>query len=309
MPFENVHGNGGLLTTVGDLLKWNENFVRPKVGGVGFVRDLQQRGRLASGREISYALGLFVSTYQGVREVSHTGATAGYRAFLARYPDQRVSIAVLCNAGNVNPGSVGHRIADVFLAGQTRVAARQAGEPGVALAPEYIAEKEGVYRSLTTNEPLRLVVRDGKLRIDNGPELTPLSRTAFRGPDGSVGTFEFGARGLPAILRIADPDGDTTSFLREEAWAPSAAELRQYVGEYASNEAEATYRVTLESDGKLMLRGRYGVSTELVPAYRHAFTAPRLAGLVLFRRDARGRVSTMSFGMGRVRDLEFRRVR
>ena len=32
MPFENVHGNGGLLTTVGDLLKWNENFVTPKVG-------------------------------------------------------------------------------------------------------------------------------------------------------------------------------------------------------------------------------------------------------------------------------------
>ena len=26
MPFENVHGNGGLLTTVGDLLRWNENF-------------------------------------------------------------------------------------------------------------------------------------------------------------------------------------------------------------------------------------------------------------------------------------------
>src|SRR5437763_15522226 len=26
MPFENVYGNGGLLTTVGDLLKWNENF-------------------------------------------------------------------------------------------------------------------------------------------------------------------------------------------------------------------------------------------------------------------------------------------
>ncbi len=32
MPFENVHGNGGLLTTVGDLLKWNENFVVPVVG-------------------------------------------------------------------------------------------------------------------------------------------------------------------------------------------------------------------------------------------------------------------------------------
>ena len=39
MPFENVHGNGGLLTTVGDLLKWNENFVTPKVGNAGVPED------------------------------------------------------------------------------------------------------------------------------------------------------------------------------------------------------------------------------------------------------------------------------
>lgn len=37
MPFENVHGNGGLLTTVGDLLLWNENFVAPKVGDAAFL--------------------------------------------------------------------------------------------------------------------------------------------------------------------------------------------------------------------------------------------------------------------------------
>ena len=42
MPFENVHGNGGLLTTVGDLLKWNENFVAPTVGDAAFVAEQQQ---------------------------------------------------------------------------------------------------------------------------------------------------------------------------------------------------------------------------------------------------------------------------
>ena len=41
MPFENVHGNGGLLTTVGDLLQWNENFVAPKVGDAAFVAGQQ----------------------------------------------------------------------------------------------------------------------------------------------------------------------------------------------------------------------------------------------------------------------------
>jgi CubicO group peptidase (beta-lactamase class C family) len=38
MPFENVHGNGGLLTTVGDLLRWNANFDAPQVGDAAWVR-------------------------------------------------------------------------------------------------------------------------------------------------------------------------------------------------------------------------------------------------------------------------------
>src|SRR5437867_5916139 len=45
MPFENVYGNGGLLTTVGDLLRWNENFTSPIVGDASFVADQQQVGQ------------------------------------------------------------------------------------------------------------------------------------------------------------------------------------------------------------------------------------------------------------------------
>src|SRR5215510_14151559 len=44
MPFENVHGNGGLLTTVGDLLKWNENFVHPTVGDASIVKQMTTAG-------------------------------------------------------------------------------------------------------------------------------------------------------------------------------------------------------------------------------------------------------------------------
>jgi len=308
MPFENVHGNGGLLTTVGDLLKWNENFVRPTVGGVGVVRELQQRGRLTSGREITYAAGLTVSSHRGIPEVSHTGATAGYRAFLARYPNQHLSVAVLCNAANASP-SLGRRVAEVFLGSQGDLAARQAGEPGVTLPPEHIAEKAGTYRNLATNDPMRLVVRDGRLHVERGPELTPLSRTAFRSPDGFIGTFEFGAKGLPAILRLATPDGDTISYLLEQPWTPTPSDLTRYVGEYSSDEAEATYRVTLDGD-KLTIRGRYGLAYELAPVYRHAFVAPqnRQVSVFRFRTDARGRATAMIIGMGRVRELTFRRV-
>src|SRR5258708_7936709 len=50
MPFEDVYGNGGLLTTVGDLLKWNENFSTPAVGDAAFVALQQQAGKFNDGR-------------------------------------------------------------------------------------------------------------------------------------------------------------------------------------------------------------------------------------------------------------------
>jgi CubicO group peptidase (beta-lactamase class C family) len=97
MPFENVHGNGGLLTTVEDLLIWTENLQTGRVFGPEFMALMHRRGVLNNGDTITYASGLQLVRYRGLPEVSHTGSTAGYRAFLARYPEQRVGVAVLCN--------------------------------------------------------------------------------------------------------------------------------------------------------------------------------------------------------------------
>jgi CubicO group peptidase (beta-lactamase class C family) len=49
MPFENVYGNGGLLTTVGDLLKWNANFSKHIVGDAALVNLMEQRATLPGG--------------------------------------------------------------------------------------------------------------------------------------------------------------------------------------------------------------------------------------------------------------------
>src|SRR5439155_2642587 len=63
----------------------------PIFGGPSYVDAMQTRMRLTTGRTISYALGLTVADYHGSREVSHSGSTAGYQTFLARFPEQQVS--------------------------------------------------------------------------------------------------------------------------------------------------------------------------------------------------------------------------
>jgi CubicO group peptidase (beta-lactamase class C family) len=122
MPFENVHGNGGLLTTVGDLLKWNENFVTPKIGDEAFLKLQQLPGVFNDGKAHTYAMGLVVAPYRGVAEVGHSGSTAGYRAHLTRFPEQHLSVAVLCNVSSGAATQYARTVADMYLAGSLQPA-------------------------------------------------------------------------------------------------------------------------------------------------------------------------------------------
>jgi CubicO group peptidase (beta-lactamase class C family) len=114
MPFENAYGAGGLLTTARDLLIWNRALEEGRLG-IQISAQLEEQGRLNSGERISYARGLFIEKYRGTTEVSHGGATLGYVAFVARFPQYRVSVAVLCNASFLNPNELAHRVADQLL--------------------------------------------------------------------------------------------------------------------------------------------------------------------------------------------------
>ena len=298
MPFENVYGNSSLLTTVEDLLKWNENFVSPKVGGRAFVDSMHTRGRLNNRRTITYALGLVVDEFRGVPEVNHTGATAGYRAYLARFPRQQLGVALLCNSGAVNPEVVGHQVAAVFLRDQLAPAPRQAAA-AARLTAEQLAARAGVFRQHLTGIPIRFTVRDSALRFGPNP-LVPLSATTFA--LGTQNRVEFVSE---SSVRVVNADGDTLVYAREAEWTPAPAELAQYAGRYASDEAEAWFTVAVKDD-RLVVSDRYGQTLVLTPAYRDTFT--RAGGtLVSFRRAADGRVTAVSLGMGRVRDLRFER--
>jgi len=102
MPFENPHGHGGLLTTVDDLLRWNAAMTARRLGTPDVSAAMEVPGTLRDGTPITYGGGLVMDQYSGVAQVGHSGATAGYRAYLVRWPEQRVSAAVLCNAADAN---------------------------------------------------------------------------------------------------------------------------------------------------------------------------------------------------------------
>lgn len=289
-PIENIIGAGGLLTTVGDLLRWNENFTHAKVGGRAMVELQQTPATLTSGRKISYAAGLMVSTVDGLREVSHGGATGGYRTWLGRYPDQQVSVAVLCNSAGANAQDLGRATARLWTG--AKPAAEEALTPG-DLAK--MAEFAGRYRRVRDNTVATLEVKDGKLRLDG---------TAVR--NASQLRFE---NGSPARFRWVTSTADIL-YERVDPWTPTPADLAAFTGAYTSTETAATTVRILAGDkpGELKMQIAAEPAVMLKPAFRDTFETPANAS-IRFLRDTNGKVTGMSAGESRVWDLRFVRIR
>jgi CubicO group peptidase (beta-lactamase class C family) len=297
MPFENVHGNGGLLTTVGDLLKWNEHFAAPTIGDRSFVNEQEGPGQFNDGRRHGYALGLMVGSYKGVRQVAHSGSTAGYSAYLTRYPDQKISVAVLCNGAGAPATQFSNQVADLYLG--DRVKAVAAPTATHTLTAAEITSAAGLYRDTFTGEAVTLVAADGGLRIERGAALVPQTASRFVVANGA--TWEIDRN--RGTLRVTDSYGTVDNFERVVPTTPTAADLNELVGTYVSDEAEATMQAVVES-GALVLKRRPDTTVRLSPIYKDAFSGQ--LGTVIFRRQD-GRVTEFSVSQDRVWDLRFRR--
>jgi CubicO group peptidase (beta-lactamase class C family) len=305
MPLENVVGAGGLLTTVGDLLTWNDALDAGTLGKF-VTTQLQRESTLRDGRVTPYARGLYVANYHGVRKIWHTGETAGYETFLARYPDQHLSIALLCNTGQeANIDSLGDAVADLFLAAPSPPLHDDQKFSRFKLSAEHMKPYSGLYFDPQLSLQMQLDVKDGVLqRVPDGMALTPVAPGEFRT---GISTIRFS--GKDRFVRDFD-DGRKWELHRIRPWHPATAELSEFVGRYRSDEAQATYQVSV-TDGRLSiaLEDRRWDTTPLDSVAIDTFTKPHHA--YHFVRDANGEVSGLevSNGWEHVYALPFQRIK
>lgn len=291
MPFEDAYGNGGLLTTTADLLSWNDALTTGKLGR--FVTGkLQERARLADGSPITYARGLFVDRWRDRDQVSHSGSTGGYRAWLGRLPGEKLSMALLCNAGDVSSTALARQVIDRVL-----------GVPeDAAVTPAPVDGRAGTFIDDATYLPVTLVDNAGTLRVEGGPALAPLPNGRLRGRGGEL-AFDGRDRFV-----LHTPEGQTAAYRRVAPWVPHATDLAAIAGRYRSAEADATYVAFVEGgDLKLRLVRRPGVVVKLTPVAADLFEVEG-GGIVRVLRHGSGLPSALSFGVPRVRDLRFARI-
>jgi CubicO group peptidase (beta-lactamase class C family) len=296
MPFEDTYGHGALLTTVGDLLRWNQALSNDTLGPY-VTRELQRRTRLNDGQPIIYARGLFLGSYDGEHAVFHDGLTAGYSTWLGRFPASHLSIALLCNSKGIVSTPLAHSVADLFLP-QPHTAA-------VKLAPDQLARHEGLYVDEVRGLPIRLTVAGDGLSMSGGPDLPAVSKNEFRSGFNSIRFTD-----NDHFVMATGGSGPMT-YVRAQPWSPSVANLQEYAGTYWSPEALATYRVTL--DGTRLVAtpvGRRDAALFLTPLVAQAFDASgdNFHFVIHFIANSAGKVTAFDMSSNGVFDLPFHRV-
>ena len=310
-------GATSLHTTVEDLQLWDENFYHPRVGGPAFLQQMLERGKLNSGEQLDYAFGLVVGKYKGLPTVDHGGADAGYRSDLIRFPEQHFSTAVLCNSAETNPSALARQVADIVLTKDLKPAeATPAKEPtknaAATLTAEQMAAIAGLYWNKEDDEFEKIQVKDGKLQIQLAGEfrgLKPAGEAHFHIADVSWGDevdihFVAGTAERPRHLEQSFGGGKPDVLEAASAYAPSPAELSEYIGAYVSEEIDPVYRMVLQ-EGNLTLTRLKSKPDTLHPAVRDVFTGE--IGTVRFTRDANQHISGFILNAGRIQNFRFSR--
>lgn len=311
--FRTIGQRDGFIVTARDLAKWDRNFYDARVGGPEVIRMMTEEGRLANGDPILYAMALHTEPYRGLRRYWHGGLAGGYRSQFMRYPDQRTSVLVQCNVYQLaEPNSLAEAVTDIVLA--DAIAKAEAGAPAPVAAPPaaQVRPLAALYvnRDIPALRPVRF--HEGRLQVRQwitwhdvapvGPDRfrvkgLPLTIVFRRGADGTAGTLEEHLDGMrtPTVLHA-------TPVLRS-----SAAELDAYTGRFTSAELGTAWTLRREGSGlRVVPRHGRGRVDLLRPAGPDAFSDHEYV-LLLFQRDARGRVSGFTVSTPRVQNLRFTR--
>lgn len=115
MRFDLV-GSGGIYSNIKDMYYWDQNFYHNKLGKgtQALVDKMHENGKLNNGESSGYAFAINNSKYRGLSTLSHGGSLAGYRSYLLRIPEQKLSIVILGNVSPLPTSKLPYQLVDIL---------------------------------------------------------------------------------------------------------------------------------------------------------------------------------------------------
>jgi D-alanyl-D-alanine carboxypeptidase len=102
---------GGLLSSAGDLVKWQLALNGGKVVSAESFKQMTTPAALSDGSVASYGFGLFMSEVDGHPNFMHEGGIPGFNSILVYFTNEHLSIEVISNSPAASAGQIAAEIA------------------------------------------------------------------------------------------------------------------------------------------------------------------------------------------------------
>jgi len=123
-------GDGGVYSNLNDLAKWDAalekhallsgeemraalNPVTLADGSEPHWPEAPGDDNLNPGRPVAYGFGWFLDPYRGHARMWHFGSTMGFRTAVERFTADKLTIIILCNRTDLDPGKLSLQVADL----------------------------------------------------------------------------------------------------------------------------------------------------------------------------------------------------
>jgi CubicO group peptidase (beta-lactamase class C family) len=108
-PYSAVLGDGGIYSSLDDLFLWDQSL---------YTDDLitaDSKALMLTPALENYGFGWRIDDYKGHRRYHHSGSTSGFRNYIVRFPDLKLTVIVLTNRAEPDVTSLAERVADLYL--------------------------------------------------------------------------------------------------------------------------------------------------------------------------------------------------
>jgi CubicO group peptidase (beta-lactamase class C family) len=251
-----LSGEGAIVSTVDDMLRWLTHMDRPIVGTARSWAALKTPVLLNGENSTGYGLGLFVRPYRGIETIGHAGGGLGASAQVLKVPAAKLDIVVIVNREDVKATEFAYQILDACLPCSGE--ASEGGEGEIV---------DGIFRSTRSGHVLRLHEDKGQQKVSVNWGFGH----GFRRDKQGVLKSEPASILYPCNIRIIGSGNNVSgieveNYGRVEAFEPVrfpiSSDCKAIAGEYRNEAVKTAVEVAPEGSCALIqATGRFGRAT------------------------------------------------
>ena len=273
-PTEEMLGEGGIISTVDDILLWLAHMRgRKRVGSEQSWGEMTTPARLKNGRVLNYALGLLKHDYRGVEVIHHPGGVFGGCSQMLTVPSHALDVIIVANKGGVDAIRLAYDVVDAVLGDELAAAVERRSSESCEplLGRRYFSAARTGYQFGFDDVAGKLA-----LSIMNGPPV-PLNIDGERLrlnllEDRSGGPYELvlpaSLEQAPATLTMSEGGNSEVFHLLPQVPPPTLDAGAALIGHYRGNDLNAEAEIAIEGDALLLkIYGEYGTNVMDLQAF------------------------------------------